>query len=644
MTAVPHRVKGWCPGALRPMATGDGLIVRLRVSGGILPAALLAEIARLAETYGNGLVDQSQRANLQIRGVTEAGWPDLIAALSELGLIDADPEAEAIRNVIASPLAGLDATAPVDGRVLAAGLEAGLAADPALKALPGKFGFLVDEGGAVALDGVETDIRLVGLPDGRVRLDLGGREGPVTPASRAVAAALAAASVYLAFRRPEERRLAALVGRMGIADFAAALPAGAPMAGAAPERRPGEPVRPGPGRIAGLDCLVAAAPFGRWDARQLAALAAIAARHGGGEARLTPWRMMILPGVAAPAGLAAARAAGAIVDAADPRLAVVACAGAPDCKSGLVPARPDAERLAAAAAALPGGGVRLHVSGCPKGCARPEAAAVTLVGRGLDGAGGGLYDLILDGPAGGEPAARGLSTKDALARLAGLAEKRAMISSPPAPGPATRETYVRDGQAIYDRSFAIIRAEADLARFAADEEKVAVRIVHACGMVEVAADIAFAPGAVAAAKAALAAGAPILCDAKMVANGITRARLPAGNEVVCTLDDPRVPDLARRIDNTRTAAAMELWRDRLAGSVVAIGNAPTALFRLLELLDEGLAPPAAVIGMPVGFVGAAESKEALMADGRVPWLVVRGRKGGSAMTAAAVNAVASERE
>jgi precorrin-8X/cobalt-precorrin-8 methylmutase len=210
--------------------------------------------------------------------------------------------------------------------------------------------------------------------------------------------------------------------------------------------------------------------------------------------------------------------------------------------------------------------------------------------------------------------------------------------------PATRDSHIRDGQAIYDRSFAIIRAEADLARFSGDEEKVAVRIIHACGMVEIAADLAFSPGAVAAAKAALAAGAPVLCDAKMVANGVTRSRLPAGNDVVCTLDDPSVPDLARRIGNTRTAAAMELWRERLPGSVVAIGNAPTALFRLLDLLDEGVAPPAAVIGMPVGFVGAAESKEALMADGRVPYLVVRGRKGGSAMTAAAVNAVASERE
>lgn len=204
--------------------------------------------------------------------------------------------------------------------------------------------------------------------------------------------------------------------------------------------------------------------------------------------------------------------------------------------------------------------------------------------------------------------------------------------------------YIRDGAEIYRRSFAIIRSEADLARFSPEEETVAVRVIHASGMVEVAADLAFGPGAVTAAKAALEAGAPIICDSRMVANGITRARLPASNDVICTLDDPSVPTLALTIGNTRTAAAMMLWGERLKGAVVAIGNAPTALFHLFEMLDAGAPRPAAVIGMPVGFVGAAESKEALMADGRVPYIVVRGRKGGSAMAAAAVNALASERE
>jgi precorrin-8X/cobalt-precorrin-8 methylmutase len=203
-----------------------------------------------------------------------------------------------------------------------------------------------------------------------------------------------------------------------------------------------------------------------------------------------------------------------------------------------------------------------------------------------------------------------------------------------------RTAYLRDGAAIYERSFAIIRAEADLSRFSADEADVAVRMIHACGVVEAARHIVFGKGLVAAARGALAAGAPILCDAEMVAHGITRARLPARNEVICTLRDQRVTALADTLGTTRSAAALDLWTDRLAGAVVAIGNAPTALFRLLDLIDAGAPKPAAILGIPVGFVGAAEAKEALAADQRgVPFLIVRGRMGGSAMTAAAVNAL-----
>ena len=203
--------------------------------------------------------------------------------------------------------------------------------------------------------------------------------------------------------------------------------------------------------------------------------------------------------------------------------------------------------------------------------------------------------------------------------------------------------YIKDGNAIYERSFAIIRAEADLSRFSAEETDVAVRMIHACGQVAVAQDIVFSPSLVAAARGALNRGAPILCDAQMVAQGVTRARLPANNEVICTLRDQRVAGLAAEMGTTRSAAALELWRDRLQGAVVAIGNAPTALFRLLEMLDEGAGKPAAILGIPVGFVGAAESKEALAQNHHdVPFLIVRGRMGGSAMTAAAINALARE--
>jgi precorrin-8X/cobalt-precorrin-8 methylmutase len=205
--------------------------------------------------------------------------------------------------------------------------------------------------------------------------------------------------------------------------------------------------------------------------------------------------------------------------------------------------------------------------------------------------------------------------------------------------------YVRDGAEIYRRSFATIRAEADLARFPADVSRVVVRMIHACGMVDLVSDVDYSPNVVRDARAALLAGAPILCDAQMVAAGVTRRRLPADNEVVCTLSDPQVPGLAAEMGNTRSAAALELWRDRLDGAVVAIGNAPTALFHLLDMIAAGAPRPAAVLGVPVGFIGAAESKDALADnDLGLEYLVVRGRRGGSAMTAAAINAIASEEE
>ena len=201
--------------------------------------------------------------------------------------------------------------------------------------------------------------------------------------------------------------------------------------------------------------------------------------------------------------------------------------------------------------------------------------------------------------------------------------------------------YIRDGNAIYERSFAIIREEADLSAFTVDEADIAIRMIHACGQVEAAQHFRFSKDFVVAARGALQAGKPVLCDAEMVARGVTHARLPANNEVICTLRDPRTPELAKQIGNTRSAAALDLWADKLDGALVAIGNAPTALFYLLEMLEKGGVRPAAIIGMPVGFVGAAESKDALeVSPLGIPYAIVKGRLGGSAMTAAAVNAIA----
>ena len=205
--------------------------------------------------------------------------------------------------------------------------------------------------------------------------------------------------------------------------------------------------------------------------------------------------------------------------------------------------------------------------------------------------------------------------------------------------------YVRDGAEIYRRSFATIRREAALGELPADVAQVAVRMIHACGMTDLVADLAWSPNVVKNARAALQGGAPILCDAQMVAAGITRRRLPADNQVICTLQDPRTVELAHELRTTRSAAAVDLWHEHLSGSVVAIGNAPTTLFRLLELLKDGAPRPAAILGIPVGFIGAAESKDALAANELgLEYLVVRGRRGGSAITAAAVNAIASEEE
>ncbi|GGM92465.1 precorrin-8X methylmutase [Lentzea pudingi] len=203
--------------------------------------------------------------------------------------------------------------------------------------------------------------------------------------------------------------------------------------------------------------------------------------------------------------------------------------------------------------------------------------------------------------------------------------------------------YIKDGAEIYRQSFATIRAESDLTGFPADVSQVVVRMIHACGMTDLPSDVAFSPNVVRDARAALRDGAPILCDASMVASGVTRRRLPKDNEVLCYLQDPRTPALAQEIGNTRSAAALELLADRFGGAVIAIGNAPTALFHLLDLIAAGAPRPAAVLGIPVGFIGAAESKEALAATD-LEHLVVRGRRGGSAMTAAAINAIASEEE
>lgn len=407
---------GRCPGALKPMMSGDGLIVRVKPRGMALTAGSAVRIAAAAVRHGNGLLDLTARANLQLRGVTEASLPALTAELDGLGLLDADAGAEARRNVVASPLMGLDPTAAFDIRPAVAALEARLAGAAGLAALPSKFGVAVSDGGATALDGVSADVRFDAMPGGRFAVRLDGEGGAVASCAAGevpgIALRLARTFVKASVIDPGLRRMRDLVGSIGAAAIlgSAGLDGVDPASGTRePPRSPVVPPRcVGLVDLSGLLVLGVAAPFGRLDAAQLDALARGAARAGVAELRLTPWRVLLVPGLAPAAAdrLAAdAAAAGLIVDPADPRLRVAACAGAPGCRRGTTPVLDDAARWAALLP--PGEGIALHVSGCAKGCAHPGPASLTAV------AAEGRYALVADGTAADAPFASGLDAATA---------------------------------------------------------------------------------------------------------------------------------------------------------------------------------------------------------------------------------------
>ncbi|MCE1236541.1 MAG: precorrin-3B synthase [Hyphomicrobiales bacterium] len=426
----PALVKGWCPGALRPMETGDGFLVRVRLTAGVLSADLAQELADLSRRYGNELIDLSQRGNLQLRGVEVENLGPLQDRLADLGLLDRDAATEAVRNIVPPPLAGLDPTAAIDGRALCAALETRLAEETALHALPAKFGFVVDDGGRLALDDVAVDVRLSGVKtaDGpRVLLEVAiapavWRPIAVAPVEDAVdrAADLARAVVRLRDKDAAPRRMWEVAKTFGLdalfeaAGFGETLAVVAPLA----PRLCGPEAVLGDHTHAALPFIGLGAPFGRFTADQLALLGDLAGERAIGEIRLTPWRAVLIPGVK-PEKMPRIRpwiAAGRFVFAADdPRLAVVSCAGASGCRSASVEARADGETLAPLARKLAKSGMTLHVSGCEKGCAHPGPAAVTLTGR--DGA----YDLVRDGRAWDEPTMRGLTLEESASALTDLA-------------------------------------------------------------------------------------------------------------------------------------------------------------------------------------------------------------------------------
>ncbi len=402
MTEVAR--KGWCPGALRPMETGDGFLVRLRLANGVLGFDRADRIAGLSQDFGNGLIDLSARGNMQMRGVAQAELEPLWARLDELALLDADAASEAVRNVVPSPLAGFDDGAVLDARPVVAALEARLVSERALHALPPKFGFLVDGGGVLPLAGVDADVRFEAFATDagpRLAVRLGGvAAGAVSPEQVAEAAS-AIARAFLA-RRGEERRMAALVKRIGVAVLAR-------HAGIDPDVSIPPPAAPVERRaVLGVHALRAGAfvgaavAFGRLRAQDLRMLAERAKIHGAAELRLTAWRAVLAVGLEVQAARALATElgdAGFILDGADPRLALAACPGKPACASAFADVRAAALELAPLLHGFDG---TLHVSGCAKGCAFHAPAPVTLVASAAG------YDLVSNGYARDEPACRGL--------------------------------------------------------------------------------------------------------------------------------------------------------------------------------------------------------------------------------------------
>ncbi|MFT4128479.1 precorrin-3B synthase [Labrys sp. (in: a-proteobacteria)] len=441
MSGSSGQVKGWCPGALRPMRSGDGLIVRVRLTGGDLTPERAAALAEAARRFGNGLVDLTSRANLQMRGVSDDTLQPLLDRLAELGLLDASAAAEQVRNVIANPLAGLDPSAPIDIQPLIRALELRLIGNERFHILPAKFGFLLDGGGVLSLDGIEADIALRAEDDGHFRLEAGGETLGWVRVEEALEAALGVAERFLALRQPDERRMRDMVERLplpspGGVDHSSwnglgstrSVGVGWEAEGVevpTPPRPSADPPPPGESRMRHLagphaaGFFTAAAPFGRLDAGQLEGLAAIAARHGA-TLRLTPWRSILLAPLAVDV-TAEVSSLGLVVDPGDPRLAIAACPGSPSCLSGEAPAQADAARLAPVLAGFVEKGASVHVSGCAKGCARRAPASITLVGQA--GRYGIAFDADSKAPSEAEPMSLGELTAFLAKRLQHFPEK-----------------------------------------------------------------------------------------------------------------------------------------------------------------------------------------------------------------------------
>jgi precorrin isomerase/dissimilatory sulfite reductase (desulfoviridin) alpha/beta subunit len=584
---VPHPAADRCPGLLRAHRAEDGSLVRIRIPGGQTDAATVRALSDLSQAYGNGDLQLTSRGNVQIRGIDERRLTRLSDAVGELGLLPS-AEHERVRNVVASPLTGLGGH--LDLRDVVAELDQRICASTVLGQLPGRFLFALDAGRGDALS-LSYDLGYLATDETQGLIVAGGRGLRVTRAT-AARELVRWAERFLAARATLGRpvwHVRELPWPLLAKAPAVELPVGGPVALGVVE-----------------EAASVGVPLAMLTPDQARTVADVAT-----SVVVTPWRGLVLP--KANERLPELLAAGLVVEPRSPWASLSACVGAPGCAKSLISTRDRAVELAGA---WPSPSLPVHVSGCRRRCGAPSGRYVDLMAPASLGQSLAVLDAI--GPDGEAPDVR---------------------------RPSPRYDYVSDGGAIYARSFATIRDEADLGAFAADVRPVVVRMIHAAGDVDLVQDVAVHGDLVTAARTALADHATIFTDSEMLASGITRRRLPADNAVRCLLNDTRTTALAEQWRTTRSAAAVSLWGPELEGAVVAIGNAPTALFHLLELIADGGPRPAAIIGIPVGFVGSAESKLALAQNPwDIPYLVVHGRRGGSAICAAAVNALASPSE
>lgn len=433
MTSAAPEIKGWCPGAHTPMASGDGLLIRAKTVGARLTATQAREIAAISQDCGNGLLDLSQRAQLQLRGIDAATLDHALRRLDAISLLAPNADAERVTNIVAAPLAGLDPHAAFDASALSARLARALQGDASMRALPAKFFFVIDGGGVLSLADIAADIRLEACADGGagIAIAIAGalEQAVVVDAERAVATALELARAFLLLREDrtfDARRMKQLVAGVG----PAALFRQARLEPQPHRRREATPLRDVIGAHTRDDVHYAgvATPFGRWRASAFAAIAELAARDGLGEIRLTPWRAILIPAPSHDAAqriIGAAEALGLIVTPADPRLAVVACPGAPECPQAHGATRADLGRLAPLAQKLArADGVGLHVSGCAKGCARPGVSPVTLIARGA------RFDLIDNGAASDAPRLTRLSLPEVERELSARIVENAACPAP----------------------------------------------------------------------------------------------------------------------------------------------------------------------------------------------------------------------